>query len=303
MKKYAVYLSGGLALLSAAACKGIDPIHELGEYNDYVVCSYDNEQQTACAGDYARYRVKGDITTGYYTLTVEDIQLFDGDKLRSDTLSRLVQYFNDQNPDNPDDKTVRYTFFTQEASTRQQGDLKLNKLRFGWLSTQAWLTGEAFDGRYSLWSLPKSVRMYANETVVGGPGGEITENYLSPRYDMRFNTAASTVTFKATGVKYPVDIEDPGKTLSIASLTWADLPVKYTPTGFTISVDSFTPQITGKIGSTDIKEGDFKISNFDCTFGADYDSPRRVRFVMNQESTGLQLVVTTKLDYFIADNG
>lgn len=297
MKKTLFSLLGFCAILSS--CSGIDALRELETYSDYVVCSYDNGTQTAYASDYAKYSVKGDLTTGYYMLTVEDVPLYDGAVFRSDTLSCLNQYFETTQADSEDSTTVRYTYFVKESSTYQSGDLNLNELRFGWLSTIAWMTGEAEDGRYSLWSLPPTVKAYANRNTVVGPNGTLYENAISPLYKVTFNTSASTVTVKAAGVKYPVDDTDPSKTVSIASLTWENLPIEYTDFGFTSSVAEFTPTITGKIGTTEIQSGDFTIKNFHLYFPADYDTQRYATFTLTQKSTGLQLKVTTYLDYYL----
>lgn len=301
MKKILCILAAAAAVLTSS-CNKIDPVRDMAEYTDYVVCSYDNALQSAFASDYANFKIKGDMTTGLYTLVVGDVPLYEGSPLRTDTLSRLIQFMENKQPGNADTTKVRYMFFQKQPSTRQSGDLQLNKMRFGWLSTQAWFTAEAQDGRYSLWSLPQTVRTYANRNTISGPGGTIDEISLSPRYDVRLNTASSTVTFKATAVKYPVDVTDPSKTLSIASMTWENLPVKYTAGGFTAASAEFVPRITGKIGSTEIADGDFVISNFHCTFAADYGSPRTLSFVLYQKSTGLQLSIGTDLEYYLPDN-
>lgn len=301
MKKIFPLAIFGLSLL-ATSCSAIDPMREMADYEDYVVCSYDNVTQTAHATDYARYTIHGDMTSGLYRLVMANVPLYDGDIMRTDSLSNLLQFFETKVEGSDDTTTVRYTFFTKRPSTAQRGNLDLTDIRFSWLSSQAWVTATAVDGRYSLWSTPRSVRMYANQNDFAGPYGETSENSIAPRYDMTINTSASTVTVRATGVKYPVDVTDPNKTISISSLTWRDLPVRYTPTGFVASVREFAPEITGRIGQTDITPDDFVITNFDLTFNTDYGSTRRARFNLSQRSTGLTIVVSTYLDYHIASS-
>lgn len=296
MKKFLLpMLAGAMAL---ASCSKIDPVVELNKYDDYVVCAYDDELRTAWATDHCDITVKGDMTSSLYTVIVENVPLYEGAPLRSDTLSRMIQYFENTTPDGKEGD-IRYTLFRQETSTRQSGDLELSGMRLGWLSTQAWLTAKAANGKYTLWSVPRQVRMYANSNAVAGPNGTNTENAISPRYDMEINASAATASVRAVGVKYPVDVTDPSKTISISQLSWNDLPLRWNATGFTSTVAEFTPSITGKIGKNEIKPNDFVIRNFSLIFNADYDSPRRASFELHQLSTGLTLAITSTLDYHL----
>lgn len=295
-----------LSLLGAAlglgACSGVDPIREYESYEGYVVCSYDNEQRTAHVTENAKFAVKGDLTNGTFQLNIQNIPLFDGAPLRCDTVSRLIQYFETTQPDSDDTTSVRYAFFTLEQSSRQSGDLELGKMRFGWLSTQAWFTAETADGRYGLWSVPRSVRMHANTNAISGPYGETQENAISPRYDLEINATTMTAQMTATAVKYPVDVTDTKKTVSISSMTWKDMPMRPTAEGFTCSLEEFTPEITGKIGTTDIKPGDFVIRNFSLKFAANYEGERKASFELHQKSTGMTLAIGSRFDYYMRTN-
>ena len=208
----------GASLLGS--CSAIDPTQQLNEYKDCIVYSHDTQTNTGVLTNYASIVVNGDMSTGYYSLDYKDFKLAEGESLRSATVSGLVQFMDDVTDEQGNMQDVNYTFFMQNDGSRQSGDMDISDMQFSWLSTVYWLNMKADEGRYVIWSLPSRVQMYANRNIIKSPYGDNNENAISPRYDITFDVLNRTATFKATGVKYPVDNTDPSKSLDFRSLTW-----------------------------------------------------------------------------------
>lgn len=290
MKKYLLPLCA--ALLAATSCSKIDTQQDMNEYTDCIVYSADTQTGTGCLSDYASIKVTGDMATQYYALDFNDFQFYQGDRLRSARVGNLVQFVQDKTDDNGNLEDIYYFFFKQQQNTSVSGDFSVKDMRMGWLSTIYWLSFTSDDGRYQVWSLPRRVQMYANRNFIRGPHGNNDENAISPRYDMSFDVANSTVTIKGSGVKYPVDQTEPSKSLDFRQVTWPDLPAEFNDKGFTINVDEFIPTVNG---STD----DYVITNFKASFEANYEGKRECSFSLTSRKTGLKLYVTSTFDYYM----
>ena len=292
-KKLLLTIFAGAMMLGA--CKPIDPTIDLDEHTDCIVYSHDKETNTGVFTNYATIKVTGDMTSGLYALNFKDFKVADGETLRSATLSGLIQYMDDVTDQDGNLQEVHYTLFKQESSTKQAGDMDISNMQYSWLSTVFWLNMNALDGRYTIWTLPSKVQLYANKNFVKGPYGNNHENAITPRYDMTFNTLDHTVTIKASGVKYPVDVTDPSKSYYLRSLSWNNLPIELNEKGFTANVKEFSPTIDG---TTD----NFTITNFSMVYEVAYEGKREATFTLTDNTNGVKLVITTTLDYFMQAN-
>lgn len=288
MKKTLLAISiGALAL---GSCSKIDPEKELTLYKDCVVCSIDTVTSAECLTNYASIAVKADLASTYFMVDFKDFKLTPGGNLLSGTMSRLVQFMDNETDNNNNTTKVNYAFFQQRPETRQSGDLDMKDMRLGWLSTTYWLNFTS--GPCKVWSIPARIPLYANRNTVNSPYGINTENALSPRYDMSINTDKRTVTFKATGVRYPVDNQDVTKSWSFRQFNLADIPFTLTDKGFTFSADEFVPSVDGSTT-------DYTITNLQGTFEYAYEGRHQISFYITNNKTNMKLHVTTMLDYFL----
>lgn len=274
--------------LLAGACKEIDPTQEFAEYKNCVVYARDVASGTGIATDYATIKVTGDVATGYFSLDFIDFKLAAHDNVCSAKVDGLLQYLQNKTDENGETTEVLYTFFRKEGDAFADGNMTISDLRFGWLSTVYWASFYSDNRRIRVWSLPREVEMYANRNSVG----DLTENAIHPRYDMEFDVTNSTVTFRATAVKYPSNAQKP-ESFDFPNLTWEALPVEFNERGFTITKDEFTPLVGGE-------RGQYVIKDFRCNFEADYDGERKAEFSITRVATGQTLRVTTYFDYFRA---
>lgn len=289
IKKLLPLLAAPLLLFSS--CSEISSEQELNKYSDCIVYSYDTATGTGHVSNFASIEVKGDMASGYYQLNFNDFQLADGATLQSGIISRLIQYMKDETDSDGNLQNVDYIFFKQQPDSRQSGTLDISDMYFGWLSTTYWLNFDADGGRYKVWSIPARIPVYANANTVNGPYGKNEENAISPRYDMSIDPARSTVAFKATGVKFPIDKTDPNKSWEFRQMNWSDIPVTFTERGFTMAVSEFNPRIDGS-------DTDYTIINFSGTFDYSFEGTHSVSYSIINNATGLRVHVTTKLDYF-----
>lgn len=290
MKKYLFPLFG--AVVALASCSEIDTTEELNQYTDCVVYSHDTAANSGVLSDFASIDVSGDMATRYYQVGLNDFQLYAGAPLQSAEVTRLVQYMKDETDDQQNLVDIYYTFFQQNENTVIEGDMAIEDFHLGWLSTVYWLTFTADGGRYKVWSLPQRVQMYGNRNTINSNYGTREEKAISPRYDMSFNVQKSTVTIKATGVKYPVDINDPSKSLEFRSLQFSNIPIQCNEKGFTLSAETVDARIDGA-------DDEYVITNLSGTFEATFEGTHSIKFTLRSKTTGLVLGITTEFDYYI----
>ncbi len=293
MKKYLVPICAAMAL-AFASCSEVDTTQNLNDYSDCVVYAHDTIAGTGCLSDYARIKITGDMVTLYYQVDLDDFKLSEGAPLTSAKVSRLMQFMKDETDDQGNINDIYYYFFKQQENTIVEGDMPMKDMKLGWLSTVYWLSFTSESGPYKVWSLPRRVQMYGNRNLIKSSYGNNEEKAISPRYDLSFNVQKSTVTIKATGVKYPVDNTDPSKSLEFRQIQWNDMPATFTATGFTVNA----PEVDVRVdGSAD----EYTVTNMTGSFDADFDGKRSFTFTLRSKKTGMQLVITTEFDYFIGD--
>lgn len=290
MKKYLLPVC--FAALALASCSEVDTTQDLDEYTDCVVYSHDTQTNSGCLSDYANIEITGDMATLYYQVALNDFKLADGAPLVSADVSRLVQFVKDETDDQQNLVDIYYYFFHQQDNSVVTGDMEVKDFHMGWLSTVYWLSFTSDNGRYKVWSLPRRVQLYGNRNTVQSKYGNTTENAISPRYDLSFDVQNSTITLKATGVKYPVDITDPSKSLEFRSAQWTDIPVTFTESGFKFSESEVSARFDGS-------DEEFYVTNMSGSFDSDYDGKRSMKFTLNNRKTGMLYVVTTEFDYYI----
>lgn len=291
MKKYILTLAAAAATLAFSSCKKIDTIEELNHYDDCISYATDTITGAGVASDFGSITVLGDLATGMYSLKLNDFMLHAGEAAGSSTLSNLPQFMADVKNEQGEIVGADYFFFKYQKSTYKSGTMDVTDFRFGWLSSVYWLRFTA--GPCRVWAIPARQALYAvrNEVASIYPGPNI-EQAIHPKYTASINTAESTVTFKATGVKYPVDNTDPHKSIDIRSLEWPSLPIEFNEKGYTVSVDEFHPVIDGK---TD----EWVIRNFRAGIETDFDGKKYARFTMARTDGSLTLRVITDFSYNI----
>jgi len=289
MKK--LYLIPLVSVLIFQSCKKIDPIEELNDYKDCFSYSVDTVTGDGCVSDFASIAVKGDMTTANFILEFNDFRLADGAAAGSTTLSNLPQFMADVTNDKNEIVDVKYYFFKYQTSTRQSGTIDISDFRFGWLSTIYWLNFTS--GPYKVWSIPRRYNMYATYNKVDSPyGPSMIEQAIYPKYTASLDATHQTVTIKASGVTYPLDVEDPSKSLVFRSMEWNNLPVEYTAKGYEVNVDQFSPTIDG---TTD----QWIIKNFKAKIAADYDGDKTVTFSLQKKDGSLTVRVRSDFSYII----
>ncbi len=288
MKKLLLIL---LPLLALGSCKPIDPIRELEEYRNVVVYSYDTQNGTGCASDFASITVKNDMTSGYFILELNDFKLADALPVRSTTVNGLVQMLDEEFSESGEVTGYNYTFFSTQGMASYSGDMSVFDLRFGWLSTIYWGSFLSDGGRYRVWMLPRETGMYANRnTIVNMRGDEIKENAIHPRYELEFNVAAGTVALRGEGIMLTYS-ETEHQFFDIRQLNITGIPVDYTPSGFVARVAKKSPIINGK-------SGEYELTNFELRFDTDFDGQRVAEYTLRRLSDDETVKVTSYFDYF-----
>lgn len=283
------------ALFMLASCQPIDPVREMNSYQDVVVYSHDIFSDTGVATDCASMKVKGDFSSGYFLLELNDFKLAEHLPLKSSTVSGLIQYLDENKNSSGDVTGYNYTYFKAEGVASYTGDLQVMDLKFGWLSTVFWGSFLSDGAQYKVWFVPRKVQMYANSNkIINMRGDEIPEKAIRPRFDMEFDIAAQTATFTASAVTLPVSTST-GEQFDIRNMTWPSLPLVYNEKGFTINVDRFSPV-------TDGSSDKFVVSDFRCNFEVDYDGKRTIEYTLTRVADNVAIRVTSNMDYFRQTN-
>ncbi len=284
-----------LVALLLGSCKPIDPVREMNEYKNVVVYSHDLNNNTGIATDYASITVKGDFSSGYYMLELNDFKLAENQPLRSSTVGSLIQYLADEKDPNGIDTQYKYTYFETKGVASYSGDLQVINLKFGWLSTVYWGSFIGDGAQYQVWMLPRRVQTYANRnTIVNVRGDSIPEKAIHPRFDIEFDVNSSTATFTASSITLPYSAST-GSQFNIRDFVWPSLPIVYNAKGFTIDVPVFRPRTAA---GNDL----YEITDLHCSFEADYDGERSVEYNLTRLSDGETIHVLSYFDYFLPQN-
>lgn len=293
MNKFILPILLIIASLFGSGCKPVESDRDFAEYTDCVVYAYDSRNSTGIATDFAKYKVTGNVVSGYFSLDLTDIKLTPSSNVRWAKVNGLVQYLQQTTNEQGEVTDVRYACFNKEGDTFADGDMTVSDLRFGWLTTIFWASFKSENGNVRVWSLPRVVEMYGNRNLITNANNEeLIENSLSPRYDMEFNVHNSTVTFRTSGVTYPVDAGDYRQSFRMREMVWDALPVAYDDKGISINIDKFEAVYT------DGERGKYEITNFRGRFDADYDGEHKCAFDIKNVATGVKIHVETTFDYY-----
>lgn len=280
-----------LPILLLGSCKPIDPIRELQEYKNVVVYSHDTQTNTGYISDFASVTVKNDMTSGYFILGLTDFKLAENLSVRSSTVNGLSQLLDEEFDENGEIVSYNYTFFSTQGQASYTGDLSVYDLRFGWLTTVYWGSFSSDSGRYRVWMLPREIQMYANRnTIVNMRGDSIKENAIHPRYDLEFNVQAKTVSLRGEGVMLTYS-EGEHKFFDLRQVTFPNIPVDYTASGFTARVGKMVPVTNGQ-------RGEYEVTDLEMRFDTDFDGQRVVEYTMRRIADGEIVKVTSYFDYF-----
>ncbi len=280
-----------LPVLLLGSCKPIDPIRELEEYKNVVVYSYDTENNTGYASDFATITVKNDLTSGYFILGLTDFKLAENLPVRSSTVNGLTQMLDEEFDENGQIVDYNYTFFTTQGQASYSGDLSVFDLRFGWLTTVYWGSFSSDSGRYRVWMLPRETQMYANRnTIINMRGDAITENAIHPRYDLEINAQANTVSLRGEGVMLTYS-EVEHQFFDLRQITIPDIPVNFLASGFTAKVNKVSPITNGR-------RGEYEITDLEMRFDTDFDGQRIIEYTMRRIADDETIKVTSYFDYF-----
>ncbi|MCX4330831.1 MAG: hypothetical protein OSJ24_01400 [Muribaculaceae bacterium] len=294
-KKYLFPILIALGAMLGVGCKPIYSEQTFAEYTDCVVYALDGYTNKDVITDYGRINIIGDASTGYYRLELRDFRLTpDGNVCWADVRG-LTQYLKETTNEQGEVTALNYVCFNKEGDTYADGDMSVENLRLGWLSTVYWGKFTSDNGRYRIWMLPREVETYANRNeIVNSEGQTILENSLHPRYSFDLNVYNSTATIRANGVVFPVDTSGGSdhKRIDIRELVLDVLPVTFDDKGFSINVD----KVDGVY--SDGTRGSYEITDFRCSFAADYDGERTASFNLREVATDTKINVTITLDYY-----
>ncbi|MCM1310276.1 MAG: hypothetical protein NC301_04510 [Bacteroides sp.] len=285
MKKL-LYLSAA-ALTLLASCKAIDPTQDLEEYDDCVVYAVDTITGDGIATDYAKINLTGDMSTGLCNLEFVDLKLQPDAEVQTVRVNGLQQYMQDERDQAGNVTDILYTFFKTEGPAYTSG-LNVNNLRFGWLSTVYWchFTSE----RVRVWSLPEKFQTYANYNKITGNHVDQLENSICPRYDMKINTSAKTVTFNAKGVTLPAQNTEAEKVFKFREYDLENIKIDFNKNGFTASVAELSP-VTDGVSNV------FKITDLILKFEVDYSGVHELEYDITHLTSNTKIHVKTQLSY------
>lgn len=294
MKLKLFLLPAAVLGLLAGACKPIDPVRDFAEYTDCVVYAYDSSTGTGVATDYAKITVKGDMTSGLFSLELADFKLTENGPVATATVGSMTQMLKDVTDSVNNTTQVLYTYFSKQGNASADGGFSVSDLKFGWLSSVYWAEFYA-NNTIRVWSLPRTVETYAGRNdVINERGDSLLEQAIHPRYDFDINTSASTVSLHGSGITLPSSKDEAATAFVFRNLNWDNIPVSFNDRGFT----AYKPEI--RFFSD---EGEFIVSDFVCSFDANYDGERKATYTIKSVATGETLSVTTRFEYYRKGNG
>lgn len=263
------------AVLFLTGCQKINYNVDLDSYKDNVVVVEDFVNGTIYVSDEGRFNVIGDMYYQSFGVELNNISLYPGAPLVSGKISNLVQYFMEKG-ETPEEKEIPiYFFFRQEPSSRLTGDLETSSMKFAYLTNTYWLSFST-QQRYNVWATPRVRSLYAVDNRILSPvsAGYQNESAIQPEYKFTVDVHNKTITVKATGVKFPQDKSDVSQTLSFSTMEWRDIPVDFSGSGYSFSVDELIPYINGTPAP------EHKIGNLTGEIAYDYEGAKKISYKM-----------------------
>lgn len=279
MKKNLILLC---AALSLASCTTVNYKEDLDTFKDCVTYVEDSSTGTVWVSNTATVKTIYDYYYEAYTVEMKDLQLYDGATLADATWQNLYQYFQETSTD---DDTPLYYFFRQEGSTRSGGDIEVSGMRYGFLSNTYWMSFNAQEERYRVWSMPRVRTIYASRNTINCGGIRLEENAIQPAWRFKLDPAAGTVTIDAKDVHLRQDENDPNKTLVLRELLLPAIPVTFTARGFEFEVTGpLIPTVNGQTAPQ------YEINNFRGQIAFDYEGAKTLTYdIYNGDDKLLQV--------------
>lgn len=263
------------AALTLGACQKIDYKQDLDKYHDNIFVATDQIDGTIYASDEGLINVIGDLYYQSFTVDIKNVQLYPGAPLKHCTVSNMMQYYKEKGESEEEKLIPLYYFFRQESSTRTEGDMDVTSLRYGYLTNTYWLSFTA-DSRYQVWATPRVRDLYAVKNTIKShlSAGTQNESAIQPSYRFTVDVNNKTVNVKATAVKFPQDNKDVSQTLSFSSMEWRDIPIEFSPAGYSFYVPELIPIIGGEAAPQ------HKISELKGEISFDFDGKKTVTYKM-----------------------
>lgn len=261
--------------MTLMSCQKVDYNVTLDSYKDNLVVVEDYHTGTIYVNDEGQFNVIGDLYNQSFAVELNNVSLYPGAQLTSGKVGNLVQYFMEKG-ETPEEKEIPiYFFFRQEPTSRLTGDLETEHMKFAYLTNTYWLSFTS-QQRYNVWATPRVRPLYAVDNKILSPvsAGFQNESSIQPEYKFTVDVINKTVTVKATGVKFPQDKSDVSQTLSFASMEWRDIPIDFSGSGYSFSVDELIPYINGTAAP------EHKIGNLQGEIAFDYEGNKFISYKM-----------------------
>ena len=278
-----------ITAITLASCTKVDYTQELDTYKDNIFYVYNTINGDAYVSDKGEIEIIGDISSQSYTVSIKNVQLQEGESLKSGNVSNLLQVYKPKGESDEDKYLPLYMYFKQENSANSSGDLNVSSMMYCYLTGTYWLSFNS-DGYYSVWSTPRVRTLYALKTTVNSPistTGILTEDYLEPGYKFTIDMDKRTVSIKAQGVKFPQDGHDVKQTLNFQSMEFENIPIDFSSSGYSFYVPELIPVINGKAAP------EHAISELYGEIAFDYDGKKLLKYKMKNQNGDNILIEST----------
>lgn len=283
-------------LMISTGCQKYSYTADIEKFNDNIVFVEDQVTGTSHVSNEGQLRVEGNLAYNTFGVYLSDIQLYQGARLASGSVSNMIQYSQEKGGEGEDKMTPLYCYFLQENSSRSEGDLDISSLRYGFLSSTYWLSFRA-DERYNVWATPRVRTLYANYNRTQSPlsAGYLVEDAIQPGYKFTVDPERGKLNVIAQGVKFRQHPSDVNLTLSFNSFRWNEIDITFNPTGYSFYVEELIPIVDG------VSAPQFKITDLRGEIAFDFEGRKTVTYKM-LNGQGQNISVETKFDLLSAKN-
>lgn len=289
MKRQISFLFPIIALV-LSSCNKVEYTQDLESYNNNIFFISNTLTGENYVSDNGKITVSGDLASQSYAVDIKDVQLFEGAPLKSCKVSNLLQLYQPKGESEEDKYLPLYFYFKQEVSSSYtNGDLDVTSMNYCYLTGNFWLSFVS-DSYYNVWATPQVRTLYAINNQITSPistTGILTEKAIQPGYKFSVDVDNRTVTIEAKGVKYPQDGHDVKYTLNFASMKWENIPIEFSPSGYSFYVPELVPIINGKAAP------EHTITELYGEIAYDYDGKKTLKYKMKNQNGDNILVEST----------
>ena len=249
------------ALPALSGCQDLSGDPVLNKYEDCFSVVIDNQTGSTFIDSVATYQLESYDYNSTFQVAIKNLALYDGATLANARVTGMTHARKGEETDEDS-----YLYIPQTSLNPCEGDLNISSLAYYYYPGNTWITFIA-DQRYQVSVVPDSYTLLSKSTSVRNltTGQDWVDESLNVPYHMNFNPSASTVTIEAIGPKF-------AQNMPALQMTYPNLPVVFTATGYTIDVAEFVPEVKG------VSYPAFTITNFHAEVSLLYEGTKKFTY-------------------------